>query len=272
MIPYTRGFLVGLLAVALMPLTGWAQAPMDSLRGAAFTQVTRPVAQITQRGAINRLMNELIITPRIPRDSVSRIEVIDVTENGYGPDDLVVVYPSGETFNIQPGMITERVADIMSSWRLESEFQYDGALIAADSLRPDTAQAGASQSDSMRAGAAGLRKPAQYSITADLLKAVQRNYAGDSLSVLLERTDRGLTVEMWNYDESKMQFEPPDMGPPDTVRVRDMVYVVRSDSVVYDVVYINKTVEETTYIPEEGPVSSAPPPPESTPGAGREQE
>ena len=139
----TRRFLAGLLAAAaLMPLAGWAQAPMDSLRGAAFTQVTRPVAQITQRGAINRLMNELIITPRIPRDSVSRIEVIDVTENGYGPDDLVVVYPSGETFNIQPGMITERVADIMSSWRLESEFQYDGALIAADSLRPDTAQAG----------------------------------------------------------------------------------------------------------------------------------
>lgn len=251
-----------ILAGGLWPDMAWGQTPSSSVSQATFTQVTRPVAQLTSQAAINRLMNKLLITPRIPRDSVSRIEVIDVTENGYGPDDLIVVYPSGGTFPIRPSMVTDEVQKIMNSWQLRSEFQYDGVTLPADSLRPDTSQATTAQTDTAQADTTRLRggqgKAAQYSITADLLEAVQRNYSGDSLSVLLEQTGDGLTVEMWNYDEQAMRYEPPDMGPPDTVRVRDMVYVVRSDSVVYDVVYINKTVEETTYIPEEGPVSPAP--------------
>lgn len=211
---------------------------------------------------MNRLMSKLLITPRIPKDSINRIEVIDVTENGFGPDDLIVVYPSGGTFPIRPSLVTDEVQKIMNSWQLRSEFQYDGVTRPADTLRPDSTLVRAAQQDTADADTVQLgiseKKPAQYSITADLLEAVQRNYSGDSLSVLLEKAGEGLTVEMWGYDKQAMQFEPRDMGPPDTVRVRDMVYVVRSDSVVYDVVYINKTVEETTYIPEEGPVSSAP--------------
>jgi hypothetical protein len=74
---------------------------------------------------------------------------------------------------------------------------------------------------------------------------------------LLQRTAGGFTVEMWNYDAQAMQYQPPKSGPPDTVRVRDMVYVVRSDSVVRDVVYINTTVKETKYLPE-GAVTQGP--------------
>lgn len=266
---YSRFVLAGLIGVAsvlFLPGPGWAQAPGQGAQEASFTQVTRPVAQLTNRAAMDRLMNELLITPRIPRDSINRIEVIDVTENGYGPDDLVVVYPSGETFPIRPGMVTENVEQIMSSWQLRSEFQYDGVNLPADSLRPDASQATAAEVDTARTDTAraetdrsgGVQgKAAQYSITADLLEAVQRNYSGDSLSVLLEKAGDGLTIEMWEYDKQAMQFEPPPTGPPDTVRVRDPVYIVRSDSTVYDVVYIQKTVEKTEYVPE-GPLSSAP--------------
>jgi hypothetical protein len=40
-------------------------------RQADFTQVTRPVAQLSDPGAIDELLTELIITPQIPQDSVS---------------------------------------------------------------------------------------------------------------------------------------------------------------------------------------------------------
>jgi hypothetical protein len=227
---------------------------------ADFTQVTRPVAQLTDQAAIDELLSELIITPQIPQDSISRVEVIDVTENGYGPDDLVVVYPTGETFNIDPSLVTGRVQEIMSSWQLRSEFQYDAANAPAETFRPDTVQADTLEADTTQAQfAGGLNRDrwAEYGIMADLLESVQRNYQGEEVSILLEKEADGFTMEMWNYEEQAMQHTAPPAGPPDTVRTRDVVYVVRSDSVVYDVVYINRTVEETKYVPQ-GPTSALP--------------
>jgi len=218
--------------------------------GAGFTQVTRPVAELTNAERIDELLNELVIIPEIPLDSINRVEVIDITENGYGPDDVLVVYPSQETFMIQAGTITGRAQEMMNSWVLESEFQYDGANVPASALRPDSAQA---------------QDAAQYGIMADVIESVNRNYAGESISLLLERGDETFTVQMWDYNSAAMQYEPRPAGPPDTLRTRDLLYVVRSDSVVYDVVYVEKTVEETEYIPG-GPTSSTWPRGEEAPG------
>lgn len=252
------GASVLLLGLSMRQAHGQAQR-------ADFTQVTRPVAQLTDQAAIDELLSELIITPQIPQDSISRVEVIDVTENGYGPDDLVVVYPTGETFNIDPSLVTGRVQEIMSSWQLRSEFQYDAANAPAETFRPDTVQADTAQADTLEADttqaqfAGGLNQDrwAEYGIMSDLLESVQRNYQGEEVSILLEKEADGFTMEMWNYEEQAMQHTAPPAGPPDTVRTRDLVYVVRSDSVVYDVVYINRTVEETKYVPQ-GPTSALP--------------
>ncbi len=235
---------------------GWGGKALGQAQQADFTQVTRPVAQLSDRAAIDEFLTELIITPQIPQDSIRRVEVIDVTGNGYGPDDLVVVYPSGETFNIDPSLVTGRVQDIMRSWRLESEFQYDGANAPAETFRPDTVQ-----TDTTGANPPGPPSPpperAKNGIMADVLETVQRNYRGEAVSLLLEKTASGFTFEMWDYDEQALRHQAPPGGPSDTVRTRDLVYVVRSDSVIYDVVYINRTVEETEYIPQ-GPTSALP--------------
>lgn len=263
MIDTPRYLLLFALAVALC-LSG-RQAQAQGAGEASFTQVTRPVAQLTDQAKIDELFSELIIGPQIPRDSINRIEVIDVTENGYGPDDLLVVYPSGNTYNIPE--TRGRAQEIMSRWTLESDFQFDSANRPADSLRPsppqsdttesDVAEADTTDSDRTRPGA-GPSQFVEKQMMADVLETVQRNYNGSSISLLLERDADGFTMEMWDYDPADMQYEAPPTGPPDSVRTRDVVYVVRSDSVVYDVVYINKTVEETEYVPQ-GPTSSAPP-------------
>jgi hypothetical protein len=263
MIDMPRYLLLFALAVALC-LSG-RQAQAQGASEASFTQVTRPVAQLTDEAKIDELFSELLIGPQIPRDSISRIEVIDVTENGYGPDDLLVIYPSGNTYNIPE--TRGRAREIMSRWTLESDFQFDSANRPADSLRPsppqgdttesDVAEADTTDSDRTRPGA-GPSQFVEKQMMADVLETVQRNYNGSSISLLLERDADGFTMEMWDYDPDAMQYEAPPTGPPDSVRTRDVVYVVRSDSVVYDVVYINKTVEETEYVPQ-GPTSSAPP-------------
>jgi hypothetical protein len=258
----TRSVLICVVAGVLTGL--WPPEAQAQAQRANFTQVTRPVAQLTDPAAIDELLSELIITPQIPQDSISRVEVIDVTENGYGPDDLVVVYPTGETFNIDPTLVTGRVQEIMSRWRLRSEFQYDAANAPAEALRPDSDTADDAPSDTAQtdttqvraAGPAGENR-AEEGIMADILESVQRNYQGDEISILLDKGADGFTLEMWDYDEQAMQYQSPPTGPPDTVRTRDLVYVVRSDSIVYDVVYINRKVEETKYIPQ-GPTSGLP--------------
>jgi hypothetical protein len=230
-------------------------------RQADFTQVTRPVAQLSDPGAIDELLTELIITPQIPQDSINRVEVVDVTGNGYGPDDLVVVYPSGETFNIDPSLVTGRVQEIMRSWSLESEFQYDGANAPAETFRPDTTQVDTVDADTLEAQPRRAQpqdeEQAENEIMADVLETVQRNYQGEAVSLLLEKDANGFTFEMWDYNQQAMRYQAAPGGPPDTVQTRDLVYVVRSDSVIYDVVYINRTVEETEYIPQ-GPTSALP--------------
>lgn len=245
-----------LVCVALGWISGWGTEALGQAQQADFTQVTRPVAQLSDRAAIDELLGELIITPQIPQDSIQRVEVIDVTGNGYGPDDLVVVYPSGETFNIDPSLMTGRVQDIMRSWRLESEAQYDGANAPAEAFRPDTVQTDTTDANAA-GGASSPSERAERGIMADVLETVQRNYRGEDISLLLEKNADGFTFEMWDYNEQALRYQAPPTGPPDTVQTRDLVYVVRSDSVIYDVVYINRTVEETEYVPQ-GPTSALP--------------
>ena len=271
MTPILRHFLlcsVFGLALSLFGGQAWAQGASE----ASFTQVTRPVAQLTDEAAINELLDETLIAPQIRRDSITRVEVIDVTENGYGPDDLVVVYPSGETFNINPSMVTGRVREIMSRWTLEAEFQYDAGNVPAETFRPDTARADTAQADTAQTQPGLPRdKWAEYGITADILETVQRNYQGRPLSILLKKDSDGFTIEMWDYNPQDMEYQAPPAGRSDTVRTRDLVYVVRSDSVIYDVVYINKTVKETEYIPQ-GPTSAVPPEAGGETGEARDPE
>ena len=56
-----------------------------------FTQVTRPVVQLTDSSAIDFLLFELFFEPL---ETPTRLQVVDVTQNGFGPDDVLIVYPS----------------------------------------------------------------------------------------------------------------------------------------------------------------------------------
>lgn len=211
---------------------------------ANFSQVTRPVAELTDQGQIEELLNELFIIPDTPIDSIQSIEVVDISLNGFGPDDVIVVQPSQETFRVDPSNVTGRVREMMADWSLETEFQQDAGNAPADAFEPTNPD------DPQRAEAA---------ITYDLLRSVERNYENDTpISILLDRDEQGFTVQMWDYEEEAMEYQAPPTGPPDTVLTRDMLHIVRSDSVLYDKVIINRTVEETEYIPEDAPAAALP--------------
>ena len=61
------------------------------------TQTSVPVMSIDSAKLIKLLMDEFFI----PETLVTRMEIIDVGKNGFGPKDLVRVYPSDEIYFVE---------------------------------------------------------------------------------------------------------------------------------------------------------------------------
>lgn len=220
-----------LLCIAVTPAR--AQATVD------FSQVSRPVVQIQEPDLIAFMLDALII---LTEDETQMLEVIDITNNGFGPDDVVVVHPGMETHKLPP-VLPADVQDLMNNWQLEANTQYDGANTAASFYNPETADA-------------SLEKKAEQSILYDLLQSLERNYLDKPISILFERDDEAFSFQMWDYDEQALRYTPPPPAQPDTVNAYDMLYVVRNDSLIiadttmFDVFFVSKKVEETIWMPE----------------------
>lgn len=168
---------------------------MLACRGAAaqhFDQMTRPVASVADRATVELILGELLIPPP---DSLDRIEVVDLTANGYGPDDTVILYPSLETYLVGAD-VPRRLQDVMKTWEIESDYRLDatleeGARVAADAHR---------------------RQDARAALSADVLAAVGRYYDGAAIEMRLARSDDGLRLDMWNFDPAAMRYRAPSEG------------------------------------------------------------
>lgn len=250
-----------------------------------FSQLTRPVARVTESDMIRFITDELLI---VSSDTVVMLEVIDITANGFGPDDVLVTYPTMETFKIDPMIVTDTVQTVMGGWAPETEFRidagngpaalFDPELVVADTVEADTAEAGdvleieleedaADEQADAGPESASPEQRAERAIMHELLLALERNYGGTlPVSIRFDRSTDGFTFQMWDYDSDDMAYVPRPSGIPDTTTAYDLLYLARHDSVVvtdttlYDVIYLYKTVEDVVYTPggSDSPIGSAP--------------
>ena len=166
--------------------------PVAAAQGQHFDQLTRPVATIQERAMIDMFLDELLIPAPA---QVDRIDVVDITGNGYGPDDMLLLYPSLETFLVG-GAVPRAVQDVMKTWELEADYRLDATL----------------QESARVAADAHRRQDARAALTGAVLQAITRYYAGDDIDMRLSRGEGGVRLEMWNYDPRAMRY---------SVRVRD---------------------------------------------------
>lgn len=224
-----------LVAIAMLCVI----VPARAQQTVDFSQVTRPVVQIKEAQLINFMLDALII---LTEEETEMLEVIDITNNGFGPDDVVVVHPGMETHKLPP-VLPADVQDLMNGWLLEANTQYDGANTASSFYNPET-------------GNASSEKKAEQAILYDLLQTLERNYLGEPISILFERDAEAFSFQMWDFDEQALRYTPPPPAQPDTVNAYDMLYVVRNDSLIisdttmFDVFFVSKKVEETIWMPE----------------------
>ena len=238
-----------LLLLLLMICTAVSLMGQNINQNVNVTQVFRPTAEIVDSQLIEQFLEGLILAE--DPSEVEKIEILDITNNGFGPDDMVVIHPS---LNIHPiDQPDPSLTEIMRSWSFEEQ-QRDGINeLSADYYYPeeaDTLDLSLMTSDQMI-------ELAQNSILSDLLRSLNRNYESMPISLRFERDEEGFTFQLWDYQENAFSFKPRPPAVPDSIGVYDMMYVLYSDSTIiadttyYDLMYINKTVENTIYLPEE---------------------
>ncbi len=154
-----------------------------------FDQLTRPVASIEDSATVDLILHELLIPPP---DSLDRVEVVDLTANGFGPDDTVILYPSLETYLVGAD-VPRRLQDVMKTWEIESDYRLDATLEEGERVAAD----------------AHRRQDARAALSAGVLAAVTRYYDGAAIEMRLTRAEDGLRLDLWNFDPAAMRYRAP---------------------------------------------------------------
>jgi len=212
---------------------------------AEVTQIFRPVAVIEDPASIELILDAYLLI--VDASEVEKIEIIDITNNGFGNDDFLIVYPSLEVFELID--TPPEVEEIMRGWSFDEQ-QRDGLNLDPDYFYPhhaDTLESWELEETDMEL--------VQSSLISDILLSLNRNYNELPFSLRLERDEDGFTFQMWNFDEDAFRFTPRPPATPDSIAVHDMMYVFYSDSTIvadttyYDLIYMNRTIEDVIYLP-----------------------
>ena len=226
---------IGLVAMMLIML-----APSLALaQSAQVSQSVLPTARITNQDDILKLLDLLFIF----EEEVTRMDIIDVTSNGFGPDDIVVTYPSQQTHYLGADVDGEAQA-MMDEWAFEAEFRRD----ASSQVTPQ-------QFDPAFNPNIADGEQAEMAILSEILYSLERNYKDEPVRMLFERDNGAFTFQMWDFEPPQMQHVAKPSGPPDTLTTFDLLYVLASDSLIeadtayYDILYLQRTVQDSVFIP-----------------------
>ena len=154
-----------------------------------FDQLTRPMALIADSSQITAMLGELLIPVDGP---VSRAEVVDFTGNGFGPDDLIILYPTLETYLLGSD-VPRTLQEAMKTWELKADYRLDATLDDSNSIAAD----------------AHKRQDAKAALMGSVLGAVGQFYDGADIDLRLARDSAGVRLEMWNYDPDAMRYRIP---------------------------------------------------------------
>ena len=157
--------------------------------GQTFDQITRPAAALTRPAQIDSFLTELLIPPP---DTVTTVLIVDITANGYGPDDMVIVFPAQLVYPLGE-RIPASLQAIMQSWELEADYRLDATLAETRRVEAD----------------AHLARDARAAIGGACVSAIARHYGGADLDLRLTRRAGGLRLEMWNFDPDALRYRPP---------------------------------------------------------------
>lgn len=163
-------------------------------------------------------------------NSISRIEVFDLTNNGFDTGDIIKVYPSGNIYPLKP--LTPKLESNIKSWRFP-----ENVLIVDDARNYQ-------EYDNI-----GMKLPIKerfaYSVLSSVKEGLDRNYndVNKDVKVLFEQEGQSIKFKIWNFSENRIQIKPRPKPAPKIEYRLDTLYV---ETVSIDTV----TVNDTLYLPD----------------------
>ena len=178
----TKRLCTGLIAI----LCGFGAVRAQT---AEVTQRVVPVAELTDLDFIGTFLDEQFIFPANP-DYQSAI-FLDVTRDGFGSNDLLVLYPAEEQFLIS-GYLPDQLADALREQGMAADY----SLSTTRELVRVVADEAEDESDSKKALAGAM------------LRSVLTYYpAGDFQGYFFQQGDN-VEVNFWGYSDDLWRFVP----------------------------------------------------------------
>ncbi|MXZ58106.1 MAG: hypothetical protein F4Z16_06445 [Rhodothermaceae bacterium] len=157
-----------------------------SAQAQTFDRLIRPMATVADRETIEMILNELLIL--VP-DSLTTMNLVDVTANGYGVDDLIILNPSGQVHHLST-YIPAALQELVATWSFEADYRYEG-------LQNETP---------MILLSAHRGEEASDAIAGTCVDAVAQHYSGGNMNLLISQDHETVRLEMWGYDPQALQY------------------------------------------------------------------
>ena len=157
-----------------------------TLRAQSFDQLTRPMVTLTDQPVIEQILTDLLI---LMPDTLVSMNLVDVTANGYGPDDLLILNPTGNVHHLDE-YIPVSLQALIAEWKFEADYRYEALL----SETPEALLA------------AHTTQAAPDAIAGMCVDAISQHYTGGDMNLLISQDTETVRLEMWGYDPQALRY------------------------------------------------------------------
>jgi hypothetical protein len=184
---------------------------------------------VTNKAELQVIRDELFLGS----ETIDRIQISDFLNDGFDENDVLQLYPTGRVLRLQP--ISQRLDSLLRSYRLPA----NTSIFEARHYY--------AENDSVAVLARGGRALG-YGLLGGIEHRLQLGYRGDMVEGYFKITQSGSSIQLWNFDSTRVSFPRPNPTP------RDTIIIYQADTIyVPEIVTIEKepiVIRDTVYIPE----------------------
>jgi len=191
-------------------------------------------ATISDPVLIKQLLQQQAITLEAQTDS---IEIIDAMANGFGENDLLVLYPSKQVFSLMT--VEEPLKTMMENWHYNLQQRTTPYTRSTDLVQQ-----------------ARTEKSAFAGLLSFIVRGLETYYNGSVVEGTFRRDENSSYIALWNFAPDSFKYKDAQgAGLSDTLHYYDLLQIVKkdtsfiADSTMYDVIYVYKTYRDTVYVP-----------------------
>ncbi|MCY4171240.1 MAG: hypothetical protein OXF08_06525 [Bacteroidetes bacterium] len=153
------------------------------------TQRVVPVVQVNSQEFIQSLLEEQFILPE--ETEIEYAVLYDITRDGFGSNDALVLYPSQEQFQLG-AYLSSSIADALRTQGLATDYNLVTIREYAELLTEEAEN----EMDPKKA------------LASTMIRTIESYYSDGDFQGYISRKDQDVQISFWGYDESKWEFIP----------------------------------------------------------------